>query len=196
MPSQVEPSRCGMTKRWNLDSVLPEVMDAARALTDARYGAVGLLDDSGQVQAVDAAQEEAAGDTLVPSAGGQSRILAVDDEPQVLWLLRNILSASGHKLFGAINAREMMRLLETEQPHLVLLDLMLPDANGFDLMGRIREVSDVPVIFLSGNDQEQNVVRALNMGAEDYITKPFSSTELLARVTLSLRKRSQPISRR
>ena len=63
-------------------------------------------------------------------------------------------------------------------------------------MGRIREVSDVPVIFLSGNDQEQNVVRALNMGAEDYITKPFSSTELLARVTLSLRKRSQPISRR
>ena len=141
-------------------------------------------------EAADAAKEEAVSDALLSAPGGQSRILAVDDEPQVLWLLRNILSANGHKLFGASNAEEMMRLLETEQPHLVLLDLMLPNANGFELMGRIREVSDVPVIFLSGNDQEQNVVRALNMGAEDYITKPFSSTELLARVTLSLRKRS------
>ena len=122
--------------------------------------------------------------------GDQVRILAVDDEPQVLWLLRNILSEHGYKLLGAGNPEEMMRLLETEQPHLILLDLMLPGTSGFELMGRTREVlSDVPIIFLSANDQEENVVRALSMGAEDYIVKPFSSTELLARVASSLRKR-------
>ena len=83
----------------------------------------------------------------------------------------------------------MLRLVEAEQPHLVLLDLMLPGTSGFELMGRIREVSEAPIIFLSANDQEENVVKALSMGAEDYIVKPFSSTELLARVASSLRKR-------
>ena len=121
--------------------------------------------------------------------GDQVRILAVDDEPQALWLLRNILSGHGYKLLGTGNPEEMMRFLEMEQPHLVLLDLMLPGTSGFELMGRIREVSDVPIIFLSANDQEENVVKALSMGAEDYIVKPFSSTELLARVASSLRKR-------
>ena len=117
------------------------------------------------------------------------RILAVDDEPQVLWLLRNILSNQGYKSLGTGNPDEMMRLMETEHPHLVLLDLMLPGTSGFELMARIREVSEVPIIFLSANDQEENVVKALAMGADDYMIKPFSSTELLARVASSLRKR-------
>ena len=121
--------------------------------------------------------------------GDQVRVLAVDDEPQALWLLRNILSEHGYKLLGTGNPEEMMRLVEAEQPHLVLLDLMLPGTSGFELMGRIREVSEAPIIFLSANDQEENVVKALSMGAEDYIVKPFSSTELLARVASSLRKR-------
>ena len=128
------------------------------------------------------------GDAAV-APSDQVRILAVDDESQALWLLRNILSEHGYKLFGTGNPDEMMRLLEIEQPHLVLLDLMLPGVSGFELMGRIREVSDVPIIFLSANDQEENVVKALDMGAEDYVVKPFSSTELLARVASSLRKR-------
>ena len=139
-------------------------------------------------EAVDAARE-ATGDTLVAAPGDQSRILAVDDEPQVLWLLRNILSDQGYKLFGTGSPDEMMHLLEVEQPQLVLLDLMLPGTSGFELMSRIREVSDAPIIFLSANDQEENVVKALTMGADDYMTKPFSSTELLARVASSLRKR-------
>ncbi|MYB47988.1 MAG: response regulator [Dehalococcoidia bacterium] len=121
--------------------------------------------------------------------GDQVKVLAVDDEPQALWLLRNILSEQGYKLLGTGNSEEMMRLVEAEQPHLVLLDLMLPGTSGFELMGRIREVSEAPIIFLSANDQEENVVKALSMGAEDYIVKPFSSTELLARVASSLRKR-------
>ena len=84
----------------------------------------------------------------------QYRILAVDDEPQMLWLLRNILSDQGIRLIGTCNPDEMMRLLDKDKPHLVLLDLMMPRYNGFELMGRIREVSDVPIIFVSANDQQ------------------------------------------
>ncbi len=131
---------------------------------------------------------EAGTPALVSAQGEQKRILAVDDEPQVLWLLRNILSKQGYKFLGAANADEMKHLLDTEQPHLVLLDLMLPGTSGFELMERIREVSKAPIIFLSANDQEENVVKALEMGADDYMIKPFSSTELLARIESSLRK--------
>ncbi len=137
--------------------------------------------------ATDAAQESA-DDTLVAAPGDQYRILAVDDEPQVLWLLRNMLSAHGYKLSGTGNPDEMMHLLEAEQPNLVLLDLMLPGTSRFELMDRIREVSEAPIIFLSANDQDENVVKALDMGADDYMNEPFSSTELLARVAASLRK--------
>ena len=128
-------------------------------------------------------------DAAEVTSSHQYRILAVDDEPQMLWLLRNILSDQGFKLIGTGNPDEMMRLLETDQPHLVLLDLMLPGTSGFELMGRIREVSEVPIIFVSANDQEENVVNALALGADDYVIKPFSSTELLARIASSLRKR-------
>ena len=139
-------------------------------------------------EAADAARE-APTHALAAAQGDRVRILAVDDEPQVLWLLRNILSDQGYSLLGTGNSDEMMRLLEAEQPHLVLLDLIVPGTSGFELMGRIREVSEAPIIFLSANDQEENVVKALAMGADDYIVKPFSSTELLARVASSLRKR-------
>ena len=133
--------------------------------------------------------QESTSDAPAIASSDQVRILAVDDEPQVLWLLRNILSNQGYKSLGTGNPDEMMRLMETEHPHLVLLDLMLPGTSGFELMARIREVSEVPIIFLSANDQEENVVKALAMGADDYMIKPFSSTELLARVASSLRKR-------
>ena len=132
---------------------------------------------------------ETSGDAAVATATDRYRVLAIDDEPQMLWLLGNILSDQGYKLVGASNPDEMMRQLETEQPHLVLLDLMFPGTSGFELMARVREVSDVPIIFVSANDQEENVVKALSMGADDYVVKPFSSTELLARVASSLRKR-------
>ena len=128
-------------------------------------------------------------DASAVGSGEQRRILAVDDEPQVLRLLKNILSDHGYETFGTSSPGEMMHILEMEQPHLVLLDLLVPGTSGFELMGRIREVSEVPIIFLSANDQERNIVKALSMGADDYIVKPFSRTELLARVEASLRKR-------
>ncbi len=122
-------------------------------------------------------------------SGDMTKILAVDDDRQILRLLRTILDDRGYATFGAVNSGEMMRFLDTERPQLVLMDLTLPGANGFELMNRVREVSDTPIIFLSANDQEDNVVKALDMGADDYIVKPFSSTELIARVEASLRKR-------
>ena len=142
-------------------------------------------------EATEVAQDSSS-DALAAVPSDQIRILAVDDEPQVLWLLKNILAEQRYKLFGTGNPDEMMQMVEMEQPQLILLDLMLPGANGFELMSRIREVSETPIIFLSANDQEENVTKALTMGADDYIVKPFSSTELLARVASSLRKRRAP----
>ena len=135
------------------------------------------------------AVQEPAGDATAVVSGEEPRILAVDDEPQVLRLLRNMLSDHGYKSFETGNPDEMMHLMEMERPHLVLMDLVVPGTSGFELMGLIREVSEVPIIFLSADDQEANVVRALSLGADDYIVKPFSQTELLARVAASLRKR-------
>ncbi len=136
-----------------------------------------------------AAVQKPENDVQVIRPYGGTKILAVDDEPQVLRLLRTILDDHGYTTYGTGNPDEMMRLLELEQPHLVLMDLMVPGTSGFELMRRVREVSDAPVIFLSANDHEENVVKALKIGADDYIVKPFSATELTARVGASLRKR-------
>ena len=120
--------------------------------------------------------------------GDQARILSVDDNPQILRYVRNVLMDAGHIPIVTGNPNEMVHLLEMEQPRLVLLDLILPGTNGFELMKRIREISSVPVIFLSGSGEEENIVRALEMGAADYIVKPFSPTELVARIGSALRK--------
>ena len=133
--------------------------------------------------------EDSSTDAPTVRPSDRLRILAVDDEPQVLRLLRDILSNNEYTTFSTGDPDEMMHLVEVEQPHLVLLDLMVPGTSGFELMRRIREVSEVPIIFLSANHEEENVAQALRMGADDYILKPFSSTELLARVGASLRKR-------
>ena len=139
---------------------------------------------------------DAAGDSDQASAvagrmartGDQARILSVDDNPQILRYVRNVLTDAGHIPIVTGNPNEMVHLLEMEQPRLVLLDLILPGTNGFELMKRIREISSVPVIFLSGSGEEENIVRALEMGAADYIVKPFSPTELVARIGSALRK--------
>ena len=133
-------------------------------------------------------QDHSTGDQVIRS-GDTTKILAVDDEIQVLRLLKTILDDGGYKTLGTGNPDEMMRLVETEMPQIVLMDLTLPGTSGFELMDRVREVSDAPIIFLSANDQEENMVKALDMGADDYIVKPFSPTELIARVEASLRKR-------
>jgi PAS domain S-box-containing protein len=122
-------------------------------------------------------------------AGERTRILAVDDEPRILRYLERSLEEAGYRPIVSSNPQEVTRLVELEEPDLVLLDLMLPGVSGFELLQRIREFSGVPVIFVTARDQDEDTVQALKMGADDYITKPFSPSELLARIEASLRRR-------
>ena len=120
------------------------------------------------------------------------RILCVDDDPQTLRYVRDALTKAGYAPVVTGDPEEVPRLMAEEAPRLVLLDMMLPGSDGMELMKDIREVSDVPVIFLSVNGQEEVVARAFDMGAADYVVKPFSPTELAARIRAALRKRAAP----
>ena len=121
-----------------------------------------------------------------------TRILAVDDDPQTLRHVRAALTKAGYTPVVTGDPEEVSRLMAEEEPRLVLLDLMLPGSDGMELMKEIREVSDVPVIFLSVNGQEEIIARAFEKGADDYVVKPFSPTELVARIKAALRKREAP----
>ena len=122
----------------------------------------------------------------------RTRILAVDDDPQTLRHVRGALTKAGYTPVVTGDPEEVSRLMAEEEPRLVLLDLMLPGSDGMELMKEIREVSDVPVIFLSVNGQEDIIARAFEKGADDYVVKPFSPTELVARIKAALRKREAP----
>ena len=125
-----------------------------------------------------------------PMARGRARVLAVDDEPQMLRLVRNTLSDAGYTPIVTGDPDEALRLIEVEKPDLILLDLMLPGADGIELMKPIFQITDAPIIFLSGRDGERDIVRAFETGADDYIVKPFSPTELAARIEAVLRRRA------
>ena len=120
------------------------------------------------------------------------RVLAVDDDPQSLRYVRDVLSRAGYAPILTGDPSEVPRLMAGEKPHLALLDLVLPGTDGIELMQDIRKQADVPVIFLSAYGQDETVARALDMGAADYLVKPFSPTELAARIRAALRKRLDP----
>ena len=117
------------------------------------------------------------------------RILVVDDDPQILRYVRNTLSEAGYTPIVTDDPDEVDRLLAGEQPHLVLLDLVLPGTDGFELMNRLPAVLELPVIILSGRGRGQDIAEAFDMGVADYIVKPFSPAELLARIRAALHKR-------
>ena len=123
---------------------------------------------------------------------GQVRILAVDDDPQALRYVRDTLMQSGYEPLVTADPEEALRLVAEQRPHLVLLDLVLPGTDGIDLMKAIAETTDVPVIFLSAYGQDQLIARAFDNGAADYVVKPFSATELSARIRAALRRREAP----
>ena len=122
----------------------------------------------------------------------QVRVLAVDDDPRTLRHVRDALVKSDYRPIVTADPEEALRLVEEERPHLVLLDLVLPGADGMGLMRDIAMRRDVPVIFLSAHGQEQLVARALDEGAADYLVKPFSPVELAARIRAALRRRETP----
>ena len=117
------------------------------------------------------------------------RVLAVDDDPNDLRYVRDTLARSGFDPVVTGEPEEVVRLVEDERPELVLLDLMLPGADGIELMKDILDVADVPVIFLSAYGREEQIARAFDAGADDYVVKPFSATELSARIRAALRRR-------
>ncbi len=147
------------------------------------------------IPTVDEAANRAAA-SLEPSSeaarapANRERILAMDDDPQILRYVRSVLSQAGYTPIVTGDPGEMEHLLEVEKPELVLLNLILPGTDGFELMRSIPDVSEVPVIFISGRGGDQYVARAFEMGAADYILKPFSPTELVARIRAALRKRA------
>ena len=122
------------------------------------------------------------------SGRNRVRVLAVDDDPQTLRYVRGALSKAGYESIVTGDPEEVGRLIEETRPHLVILDLMLPGADGIKLMESVPGLSDVPVIFLSAYGGDRNVAHALEAGADDYIVKPFSPTELVARVQAVLRR--------
>jgi two-component system, OmpR family, KDP operon response regulator KdpE len=121
----------------------------------------------------------------VPEA---TRALLVEDDLNIVDLIRSNLAVRGFDTVVSTDGARAMQLLETESPDIILLDLTLPDADGFDLCRQIRERSSVAVIVVSARGGERDKVTALNMGADDYMTKPFSVEELLARITATLRR--------
>lgn len=118
----------------------------------------------------------------------RGRILVVDDEQPMRALLRLYLTREGYDVIEAADGRRALELVSDAAPDLVLLDLMLPEIDGFELLRRLRQETDVPVIMLTARGEETNRVAGLELGADDYVLKPFSTPEVIARVRARLRR--------
>jgi two-component system KDP operon response regulator KdpE len=121
------------------------------------------------------------------------KILVVDDEPRVVRLVSKVLQAVGYQVLVAASGEPAIEMVALEQPDLVLLDILLPRGlDGFEVCRRIREFSEVPVIMLTAKAQDTDVLRGFDVGADDYLTKPFNAKELVARVKAVLRRAQRP----
>ncbi len=125
-----------------------------------------------------------------------ARILIVDDEPKIVRLVADYLAAAGFETATARDGDEALMRVRTESPDLVVLDLGLPGLDGLDVTRAIRRSGELPIIMLTARDDETDRIIGLELGADDYVTKPFSPRELLARVRAVLRRRAAPRGRR
>lgn len=123
----------------------------------------------------------------MPDQTTRRRILVVDDEERMVRFIRMNLEHDGYQVMEALNGRQAIDKLR-DTPDLILLDVMMPDLDGFDVLETVRQVSTVPVIMLTAKGEEDDRVRGLELGADDYITKPFSPRELVSRVKAVLRR--------
>jgi two-component system KDP operon response regulator KdpE len=119
------------------------------------------------------------------------RVLVVDDERAIRRYLHVALNAHGYIIYEAVNGQEALSMAATERPDLIILDLGLPDIDGVEITRQIREWSQIPIIILSVREQEKDKVAALDAGADDYLTKPFNTGELMARIRVALRRSIQ-----
>lgn len=126
-------------------------------------------------------------DAATTSAALKPRVLVVEDEPPLQKFLRAALESNGYDVVEASNGMQALRHASNDRPDLVLLDLGLPDLDGFEVTRRLREWTRIPIIIISARGQENDKVAALDAGADDYVTKPFGVPELLARVRVALR---------
>jgi DNA-binding response OmpR family regulator len=120
------------------------------------------------------------------------KVLVVDDDPALLPLIEYTFAREGYEVFAAPDGKEAMREFFAHRPHLVVLDIMMPRMDGWETCRRIREVSDVPIIMLTAKGQDEDIVRGLEYGADDYLTKPFSIKVLLAHARAVLRRAALP----
>jgi two-component system KDP operon response regulator KdpE len=120
--------------------------------------------------------------------GKVSRVLVVDDDPRLVRLVREVLTAAGYEVLAQHSGERAIQAVAVDQADLVLLDIMLGDTDGYRVARRIREFSDVPIIMLTAKVNETDMLAGFDAGADDYITKPFSSKELLARVRAVLKR--------
>jgi DNA-binding response OmpR family regulator len=120
------------------------------------------------------------------------RVLVVDDEPRMIGFIRMNLELEGYQVLEAHNGVEALEIIRTQLPDLVLLDVMMPEPDGFETLRMLREFSTIPVIMLTAKGEEDDKVYGLELGADDYVTKPFGSRELSSRVRAVLRRAEMP----
>ncbi len=124
----------------------------------------------------------------MPDEIERRKILVVDDEERMVRFIRLNLEHDGFQVSEAFNGRQAIQKLRDVNPDLILLDVMMPDLDGFEVLEMVREISNVPVIMLTAKGEEDDRVRGLELGADDYVTKPFSPRELVSRVRAVLRR--------
>src|SRR5215813_284481 len=118
----------------------------------------------------------------------KTTILSADDDPQLLRLVTRNLQLEGYDVLAASDELQALELIEAHMPDLILIDVMMPRLDGFAVLERVREYASTPIIMLTARGQDQDKIRGLDLGADDYLTKPFSIDELLARVRAVLRR--------
>lgn len=132
-------------------------------------------------------------------AKNTKKILVVDDETKIVEVIKSYLEKNGYEVYTAFNGEQALAIFAEAHPSLVVLDLMLPDMSGEDICRRLRKKSRVPIIMLTAKIEEQDILNGLDIGADDYVTKPFSPRQLVARVAALLRRTEEdapPLTRR
>lgn len=118
----------------------------------------------------------------------EQKILVIDDDPQLLKIVQLNLEAASYQIISAKNGEEGMRLFYAQQPDMLILDVAMPKLSGFQVCERVREISTVPILMLTAHNRKADIIKGLDLGADDYLAKPFDVGELLARVRAALRR--------